>query len=100
MTPNDTLVHALTSLQERGFTRDFNLADACIACAELDLRLHPGDFDVVETIRFDANTDPDDSTVLYAIESRDGVRGTLVVPYGPYVDGATAETIRALGLGA
>lgn len=92
----ETLVQALNDLKARGFTSDFNLAGDCIECTQLDLRLHPDQFEIVEVHRFEGMTNPDDSTVLYAIMSPDGVRGTFVMAYGSYADGVHADFIRKL----
>ena len=36
--------------------------------------------------RFEGVSDPDDMSIVYAIESRDGTRGTLVDAFGVYSD--------------
>jgi hypothetical protein len=56
----------------------------------------PDDFEVTEVYRFEGMTDPDDQSVLYALESKDGIKGTLVNGYGLYSDGATDELIAKL----
>jgi hypothetical protein len=92
----DSLVTALEGLKSRGFTEEFSIIGGYIECGELNLRLYPDDFEVKEVFRFEGMSNPDDSTVLYAIESDDGVKGTFVVPYGAYVDGDAAQFIRSL----
>lgn len=46
----------------------------------------PDDFEVVQVHRFEGMTDPEDQSVLYAITSKNGVKGTLVNGYGIYSD--------------
>ncbi len=41
-------------------------------------------------------TDPDDEAVLYAIEARNGNKGTLVDAYGPYSEAVTSEMAEKL----
>jgi hypothetical protein len=39
---------------------------------------------IVNFYRFEGVSDPGDMTVLYVIETNDGVKGTLADGYGPY----------------
>jgi hypothetical protein len=82
----ESLVDALDDLKARGYTNDFNIADNCLECKPLSLVLHPNDFEVVEVHRFEGMTDPDDQSILFAIEAKVGFKGTLVNGYGLYSD--------------
>lgn len=92
----DSLISAIEGSKSRGYTADFSVCGGFLESGALNLRLYPEDFEVKEVYRFEGMSNPDDSTVLYAIESDDGVKGTFVVPYGAYVDGATADFIKGL----
>lgn len=80
----DTLVQALNDLKQRGYTYDFNLNNDCVTCTEKELSLSPNDFNIVETYRFEGDTNPSDESV-YAIEAKEGVKGVLVNAYGVYM---------------
>lgn len=82
----DTLLDAINGLKAKGYTYDFNLKENRIHCTAADRELSPEEFDVTEVYRFEGMTNPDDSSILYAIESHDGLRGTLVNAYGMYAD--------------
>lgn len=92
----DTLVDALNDLKSRGYTYDFNLQPDCLYCGENNMRLHPEDFEITEVYRFEGATDPDDQAIVYAIESKDGLKGTLVNAYGLYADTVTAAMAKKL----
>ncbi|GAB3689663.1 hypothetical protein GCM10027592_06310 [Spirosoma flavus] len=92
----DTLTEALEGLRKQGFTRDYNLKETCLKCQQDDIELNPSDFDIVDTYRFEGMTDPGDETVLYAIEAKDGQRGTLVDAYGPYSEAISPEMAEKL----
>jgi len=92
----DSLVGAIEGCKERGYTADFNVCGGYLESGSLNLRLYPGDFEIKEVYRFEGMSNPDDSTVLYAMESDDGLKGTFVVPYGAYVDGDSADFIKGL----
>jgi hypothetical protein len=92
----DTLIEALNDLKARGFVYDFNLAQEKLECKDLNLQLDPHHFDIAEMYRFEGMTNPDDSSVVYAIESDQGVKGVLVNAYGVYADTASDEVIAKL----
>ena len=41
---------------------------------------------ITEYHRFEGVSDPDDMSILYAIETRSGLRGTLADAFGVYAD--------------
>ncbi len=82
----DTLSEAINSLQERGYTYDFNLKHEHIECHSLKLKIHPEDFEVDEVFRFEGMSSTDDNSILYAVHSKKGVKGVLVDAYGVYAE--------------
>jgi hypothetical protein len=92
----ETLTDALKDLQERGYVYNFNLADDCLECKEENIRLHPEQFAITEFYRFEGPTDPADNSVVYAIESDQGLKGVLVNAYGVYADSLSADMINKL----
>lgn len=82
----DTLSEAVNDLQSRGYTCDFNLKPHCLECPSLKLEIHPEDFVVEETYRFEGMSSTDDNSIIYAISSKKGIRGTLVDAYGVYAE--------------
>lgn len=91
-----TLTEALDGLRERGYTVDFDLKPDCLACRQNDILLHPEDFEIVETHRFEGESNPDDSDVVYAIAGKNGLKGVLVDAYGAYADSLSAEMLAKL----
>jgi hypothetical protein len=92
----ETLTEALADLQERGYVYNFNLAENCLRCDELNLTLYPEQFAITEYYRFEGMTDPADNSVVYAIESDGGAKGVLVNAYGVYADSLSADMINKL----
>ncbi len=82
----DTLSEAIHNLQQRGYTYDFNLKPECLECASLKIEIHPEEFEVNELHRFEGMSSTDDNSVLYAISSKDGIKGLLVDAYGVYAE--------------
>ena len=94
----DTLSEAITDLDSRGYEHDFNLAGDCIECKSLDITVGPEYFDIVEVYRFEGMSSTDDESVVYAIETSDGLKGTLADAYGTYADSLTSEMSAKLRL--
>ncbi|MFN8334528.1 MAG: phosphoribosylpyrophosphate synthetase [Cyclobacteriaceae bacterium] len=92
----DTLSQAMTALKQKGYVNDFNLHPEWIECPPLNRRFAPQQFHVDEVHRFEGMTNPDDSSVLFAISSSDGVKGLLVDAYGPYSDSLSPLMIEKL----
>lgn len=93
----DNLVDALADLKQQGYTTDFNLAFDQIKCSSTGICLLPSQFSIVAHHRFEGDTDPSNSSILYVIESLDhSMKGTLINAYGAYSDALSDEMIRKL----
>ena len=93
----DTLVDALNDLKRLGYAIDFNLAFDHVKCQDTGVCLLPSQFEIIEHYRFEGMTNPDDSAILYVIESKDGsMKGTLISAYGVYSEGMSEELIQKL----
>ena len=94
MAAYDTVTQAVNDLKRRGYTMDFNLAENCIVCHED--KFNPAEFEIVEFHRFEGNTDPADESVVFAIESKSGLKGVLVNAFGVYSEPMSDEMIKKL----
>jgi hypothetical protein len=94
----DTMVEALEDLKEKGYQYDFNLASNGLESKVDDetIVLSPAEFDIVGVHRFEGMTNPSDMSILYVIESRGGLKGTLVSAYGVYGDTLSNEMVQKL----
>ncbi len=93
----DNLIDALKDLKAKGYSTDFNIAFDNIQCNHTGKALSPAEFEIVAHYRFEADTDPDESSVLYVVESKDGaLKGTLITPYGIYSDPISDTLIQKL----
>ncbi len=92
----DTLSEAINDLLLRGYTYDFNLKPYCLQCASLELEIHPEEFEVDELHRFEGMSSTDDNSILYAISSKNGIKGTLVDAYGVYAENISEEMRKKL----
>ncbi|RYZ55533.1 MAG: phosphoribosylpyrophosphate synthetase [Sphingobacteriales bacterium] len=96
MNSYSTVTDTLNTLKEEGYVCDFNLKPNCLECKSLDIRLYPDDFVIDKFFRFEGASNPDDSAIVYAISSKDGVKGTMMDAYGVYADSLTTDMINKL----
>jgi hypothetical protein len=93
----DTLLEAIESLRQQGYTEDFNLKEDCISCQLDEINLFPHEFHIDKVFRFYGPSDPDDESILYAISSPIyDLKGILLNGYGVSSDTLTQEMIEKL----
>ena len=91
-----SLSEATNGLKASGYVNDFNLQSDCLECPSLRLRLAPEEFTVDEFYRFEGMSSVDDNSIVFAISSKDGVKGLLVDAYGVYANTLSDAMIRRL----
>ncbi|MFA6944635.1 MAG: phosphoribosylpyrophosphate synthetase [Pedobacter sp.] len=80
------LLEAVNGLRSRGYNYDFHYEDACLFCASISEKFQADDLKITEYYRFEGMSDPEDSSVIYAIESKQGHKGIIIDAYGAYSD--------------
>ena len=91
-----SLSEAITELQKEGFTADFNLCDAGVEHKHKKI-IHPASaLNVVRYYRFEGDSNPEDNTVLYLIETTSGEKGLLLDAYGAYSGNVPDELMEML----
>src|SRR5690349_10637100 len=91
-----TVTETLNKLKQEGYTLDFNLKSGSLECKTLALQLRPADFLIDKFYRFEGESNPGDSAIIYAISSKNGSRGTMIDAYGIYADSLTSEMLEKL----
>ncbi len=95
----DTMVEALADLKKKGYTTDFNLAFDKIKCSETGVCLSTNQFEIIDHVRFEGESNPSDESVIYVVESKDGsMKGIIVSAYGMYSEPIAEEMIRKLAV--
>lgn len=81
-----TLVSCINSIQKQGYTSQFQAKSAGLLSLKTERVFQPGEVSIVHFFRFEGESDPSDSAILYAIETTNGEKGTLVDGYGKESD--------------
>jgi hypothetical protein len=81
-----TMVSCLNSLLTQGFETQFKAVKNGLKSLTTEKVYTPEEVQVLNFYRFEGESDPSDNSILFAIETNNGERGTLIDAYGPYSD--------------
>ncbi len=94
-----TLSETMNNLRKEGYVEDFNLKQNCLECRNGEYQVFADDFKVDKFYRFEGESNPSDSSILYAISSdKHNLKGVLVNAYGVYSDPVTDEMMKKLSV--
>ncbi|MCC6411897.1 MAG: hypothetical protein IT270_09570 [Saprospiraceae bacterium] len=82
----ETLVSVLSSKALSEFDTQFNITDKGLISLSTQKIYQPNQVKVAHFYRFEGESNPDDNSILYAIETNEGEKGTIVDAYGMYSD--------------
>ncbi len=92
-----TLSEAMNSMRNKGYVNDFDVYEEGLIVKKNNKKYSPENVIIKKVFRFEGDSNPDDMSILYAIESNDGDKGLLVDAYGLYanneLDGLTVAKI-------
>jgi hypothetical protein len=80
------ITQTTNKLLQQGYDKNFKALEEGLQCLETEKIYKPSDLSVVNFYRFEGISDPSDNSILYAVETSDGLKGTLVDAYGAYSD--------------
>ncbi|MCM4154317.1 phosphoribosylpyrophosphate synthetase [Arenibacter sp. N53] len=93
----DTLIDGINELKKQGYVEDFNLKQNCIECRNGQYKVFHNEFEIDKFFRFEGDSSPDDSSILYAISSdKYNLKGVLVNSYSIYSEDITNEMLDKL----
>ena len=85
-----TLSNAIELLVSRGFTANFGVVGHRLLAFDSGKTFGAHELTIREFQRFEGVSDPDDMAIVYAIETTDGTRGSLVDAFGAYANPAVS----------
>ena len=84
-------------MQKDGYTNNFKATEeGLLQCLETEEDFRPEQVKIINFFRFEGMSDPEDNSILYAIETDNGLKGTLVDAYGAYGDANLEDFIKAV----
>lgn len=80
------IIEAIQELKKRGFTANFEFLNQEFRDVDSGRTFKADELTIGEHYRFEGASDPDDMSVLYAIESDDGLKGIVADAFGLYAN--------------
>ncbi|TPE46275.1 hypothetical protein [Pontibacter mangrovi] len=89
------LVKVLADLRSEGYTTDFKVNEAGMLCTmDGNQQFGPEDVRIVNFYRFEGESNPDDMSILYVLETKSGLKGSLSDAYGTYSDSTIEDFMK------
>jgi len=90
------LEKCLSQLEQEGYTVQFRVEKGKLVDLTSQKKYKAKEVKAVNFYRFEGISNPDDMSILYAIETCDGTKGTLIDAYGLYSDDDTGEFLNKI----
>lgn len=91
-----TLTSCTNKLNGEGYSAQFKALKGGLESLDSKKIYQPDEVRIASFYRFEGESDPSDNAILYAIETSEGERGTLVDSYGAEADTKVSEFIQAV----
>jgi DNA-directed RNA polymerase len=99
LTEMTEMQRCMKKLEEKGYNEQFRVEKKILqSISDKKKKYKPKDIKAVNFYRFEGITDPDDMSILYAIETIDGQKGTLIDAYGVYSDEETGAFMQEVDI--
>ncbi|PLK45743.1 hypothetical protein C0V77_04610 [Emticicia sp. TH156] len=79
-----TMVTILDKLAKKGYDKEFRWAAQGFHISDSDKYYQPEELEIIKTYRFEGESSPSESSIIYIIESKDGTIGYTIDAYGAY----------------
>ena len=89
-----TLSSMINRLTREGYEAQFKVVKNGLKSLSTEKTFSPADIKIASFYRFEGESDPADNSILYAIETADGEKGTLTDAYGIYNDANVSAFIK------
>ena len=97
ISPNEgmkTLSSVMNKAIGAGYTEDFEMTETGLKAPSNGHYYQPDQVRIANFYRFEGETDPSDSSILYVLETNDDIKGLLINAYGAYANHRIGEFIK------
>ena len=81
-----TLSERVAKAIKDGYTDNLKITREGLYSSLKDRTYAPSEVQIIDFFRFEGISDPADNSIMYVIETKDGVKGVLIDAYGAYAD--------------
>jgi hypothetical protein len=93
----ETVSQYINWARTEGYDIDFQVCNKKICSVDDQKKTYSAkDAKIVGFSRFEGDSDPGDSSIVYMIETSDGKKGTLVDAYGMYSDADVSSFLKSI----
>lgn len=85
------LSEKMNELEKKGYDTQFKFEEGVLKDRSSHKNYQPQELSIDEEFRFEGESNPGDMSILYAIETKDGTKGTVADAYGTYSDNELGE---------
>jgi hypothetical protein len=82
----NTLTERVNNATKDGYTENLKITKQGLCTSTGEKIYTPAEVRIINFYRFEGESDPADNSIMYVIETTDGVKGILIDAYGPYAD--------------
>lgn len=93
-----TILEALKAAEAKGFRYRFAAEKDQLRCIETGDLFSGDDVRIEAFHRVEGNSDPEESAILYLIQTSSGLKGTLTDSYGAYANAEISELIKEIAI--
>ena len=91
-----TLSQRANDAYDQGYSESFKVINKRLTTADGRSGYEPEEISLKSIFRFEGYSDPQDTSILYLIETNDGKKGTLIDAYGVYADAAISTFVKQI----
>ncbi len=88
------MLEAIRDLKSRGYSKSFVLRQDGLFCIETKATFKPVNISIVEFHRFEGATDFEDMSIIYVVETDNGIKGTITDAFGTYANTELGDFLR------
>ena len=93
----NNLVEATNDLMKRGYTENLSFEGNTVDDKEKRVQMTADDFEIDEFYRFEGQSNPDDSSIVYAVTSdKFNLKGVLINAFGAYANNNSSAIMAKL----
>ncbi len=89
-------IEYINELKEKGYTSNFRMVDAHLVEQNSKKKFKPEQIFIDQEMRFEGMSNPSDASILYAIKTDSGYKGTVLANYAPTGDLEVAEFFKEI----
>ena len=90
----DTILDAIEGLKRKGYVNSFVMTDHGLFSPDTHQTFSPDQVRIAEFHRSEGMTDLEDMSIVYAVETMEGINGIIVDAFGTYADSRLGDFLR------